>query len=611
MSKRKGIPLVPSVILWWVTPAISFYLLETLTHSISETMEWTLIFLNLIFYYLVYGLIFILSKRSSVSLSLGTLFFMIVGMINYYVIEFRSVPVYPWDIFSLKTAVSVSENYDYSLEPETVKLILIFLLLIFAGLWTQWKLSVKKTSHHVLASAAAILLIVLYGSAVQSPEVHRAVGFYEYHFTPNSFYRKNGFAVSFLSNMQYLKIEEPEGYDAEKVEEILTPYIETDGDGQSEGADIQPNVIVIMNEAFSDPAVLGEFETNMDYMPFIHAMEKNTIKGTAVVSVKGGNTANSEYEFLTGNSMAFLPGGSIPYQQYIREDMPTLASQLKELGYRTCAMHPYGASGWNRNKVYEYFGFDESYFKPDFSNASILREYVTDLATYQKIVDIYHEKEEGEPLFVFDVTMQNHSSYSKEYDNFTPDVEVYGSDQDKLLERYLSLIKISDAAFGQLVEYFEDQEEPTVILMFGDHQPADWVVEPIYKMNGMSDSSEWSESMERYEVPFVLWANYDIDTEAITSRMGYENTEKGMLSINYLSTLLLETAGVALNPSQLYMRDLAVQFPIITANTVCDADGVTYDVTNADTLPEGLREYWMLNYNKLFDIKNRQDTWYE
>ena len=102
-------------------------------------------------------------------------------------------------------------------------------------------------------------------------------------------------------------------------------------------------------------------------------MEENAIKGYAVASVKGGNTANAEYEFLTGNSMAYLPVGSIPYQQYIRGEMPTLASQLNEQGYLTYAMHPYGASGWNRNNIYEYFGFDQSFFKSDFSDANLIR----------------------------------------------------------------------------------------------------------------------------------------------------------------------------------------------------------------------------------------------
>ena len=610
MFKKIGIPKIPSIILWLVIPAVSFWLLETLTHSVGEDMEFPIIALNLAFYYLLYGLILVISKRSFISLSLGSLLVMIIGLVDYYVIQFRSVPLYPWDILSVKTAMSVSDNYSYSLNQKSMLIVAGFVLLIVIGLLTRWKLPIKNKQYHLLSVLGTLTLWVLYGTSVQMPD---AVGFYEYHFTPNAFYQLNGFAVSFISNMQYLDVSKPGNYSVQKVQEILEPYIEEskkDEEGQADS--VKPNIIVIMNEAFSDPAVLGDFETNVDYMPYIRSMTKNTVKGNLHVSVKGGNTANTEYEFLTGNSMAFLPAGSVPYQQYIRGEMPTVASQLKKMGYETFSIHPYRANGWNRNKVYEYFGFETSYFKESFTNAPIIREYTSDLATYQKIVDIYNSKTPGQPMFVFDVTMQNHSSYSKEYDNFTPDVEVLGSNGSaKLLERYLSLIKISDEAFAQLVEYFSVVDEPTVILMFGDHQPADWVVSPIYSMNGNNDQNSWSESAERYQVPFILWTNYDIDEAAIEQEISYDFSQYGTLSVNYLSTTLFEAAGLPMSPFQLYMKDIMKDFPIMTANMFFDDQGTYFGVNMIQSLPEELKDYAILNYNHLFDTKHRNDEWYE
>lgn len=612
MFKKCRIPQIPSILLWLATPVISFWLLETLTHSVAKDMEFPLIALNLVFYYLLYGFILVISKRSFVSLGLGSLLVMIIGLVDYYVIQFRSVPLYPWDILSVKTAMSVSDNYSYSLDKDARILVAGFVLLIIIGLFTSWKLPFKNPQYHLLSVLSVFGLFVLYGTSVQMPAVHEGVGFYEYHFTPNAFYQMNGFAVSFISNMQYLDVSKPADYSVEKVQEILEPYIEESEKNEAGGTEpVYPNVIVIMNEAFSDPAVLGEFETNIDYMPFIRSLSENTVKGKLMVSVKGGNTANSEYEFLTGNSMAFLPSGSVPYQQYIRGEMPSVASQLKNLGYETFSIHPYRANGWNRNKVYEYFEFDTSYFKESFTNAPILREYTTDLATYQKIVDIYTEKAPGQPMFVFDVTMQNHSSYSKEYDNFTPDVEVLGSNGSaKLLERYLSLIKVSDEAFGQLVGYFSQVDEPTVILMFGDHQPADWVVSPIYRMNGIEDTNSWSESMERYEVPFVLWANYDIDEEAVGQEISYDFSEYDILSINYLSTLLFQAAGLPMSPFQQYMKALMKEYPVLTANMFLDNEGSCFGVNMTQSLPEKLKDYAVLNYNLLFDAKHRKNEWY-
>lgn len=390
MFKKCRIPKIPSILLWSVTPAISFWLLETLTHSVAKDMEFPLIALNLVFYYLFYGLILVISKRSFVSLGLGSLLVMIMGLVDYYVIQFRSVPLYPWDILSVKTAMSVSDNYNYSLDKDAQICVLGFVLLIMIGIFTSWKLPFKNHQYHLLSVLSVAGAFVLYGTSVQMPAVHKAVGFYEYHFTPNAFYQMNGFIVSFVSNMQYLDVSKPANYSVEKVQEILEPYIEAE-----EVDSVYPNIIVIMNEAFSDPDVLGDFETNIDYMPFIRSLSENTVKGQLMVSVKGGNTANSEYEFLTGNSMAFLPSGSVPYQQYIHGDMPSVASQLKNLGYDMFSIHPYRANGWNRDKVYKYFGFDTSYFKESFVNAPILREYTTDLATLSKDCRYLYGKNAG------------------------------------------------------------------------------------------------------------------------------------------------------------------------------------------------------------------------
>ena len=94
---------------------------------------------------------------------------------------------------------------------------------------------------------------------------------------------------------------------------------------------------------------LVTFPATKDFMPYIRSLldgAPNTISGHLYVSVLGGNTANSEFEYLTGDSMAFLPSGSIPYQQYLNKYALSIVSHMKELGYSTTAMHPYNASGW-------------------------------------------------------------------------------------------------------------------------------------------------------------------------------------------------------------------------------------------------------------------------
>lgn len=92
-----------------------------------------------------------------------------------------------------------------------------------------------------------------------------------------------------------------------------------------------------------------------------------------------------------------------------------------------------------------------------------MRDYVSDKSDYDKIIESYEQKEEGQPLFLFNVTMQNHSSYTESFANFQPDIKVEGT-ESAALNNYLSLMKLSDEALQDLIAYFEGQDEETIIV---------------------------------------------------------------------------------------------------------------------------------------------------
>ena len=148
-----------------------------------------------------------------------------------------------------------------------------------------------------------------------------------------------------------------------------------------------------MNESFSDLSVLGNFRTNREVMPFFDSMDKNVVKGYVESSVYGGYTANSEFEFLTGCTKAFLPGN--PYLQYMDDYLPSIISNIKEQnGYgKAIAMHPYNPSGYNRNRVYPLFYFDKFLSIDDFKNSVLVRDYISDKSDYEKIVEQYENKD--------------------------------------------------------------------------------------------------------------------------------------------------------------------------------------------------------------------------
>lgn len=591
----------------FVFPAATFYLFDGFTHNAFVEMKVKTQFLNIIFFWLLAWFLFGLFRRLNVALIVETLFFFVWGLANYYVLEFRAAPIMPWDLYSIKTAASVSGDYSYALDKQAVWIIVGFGFLLVLEIFCRLKFAKRKGKVRTAICVATVLFMTFYTNMIQNDTFIRNWGMYDKLFTPTVMCKRDGNLVAFLMELEYLEVEKPEGYDPEEVEEYLAGDV-TGADGADTGTDTgidvgdgvendsvitenvhRPNIIVVMNEAFSDLTALGEFETNEDYMPFFRSMQEgaeNTRTGTLHVSVLGGNTANTEFEFLTGSSMAFLPQGSVAYQQYVNEETPSMASYLKEIGYHTIAIHPYYASGWERDEVYPRLGFDRFIAINSFLGEEKVRNYYSDEACYERIIRLYESRGQA-PLFVFNVTMQNHSGYTGEFENFEADVEVEDA-ASATLNNYLSLLKISDEALEKLVEYFSKEEEDTMIVFFGDHQPTASVSRPVLTLNGKSTNSLTTEEQTQYyEVPYMIWANFDIEEET-----------DGEMSVNFLATEVFKICDFELPAYWQELDDVQEEFPIITAMQIQDAEGNRYD---KEEVEEELNFYQQLQYYTLFE----------
>ena len=201
-------------------------------------------------------------------------------------------------------------------------------------------------------------------------------------------------------------------------------------------------------------------------------------------------------------------------------------------------------------------------------------------------------------MFYFNVTMQNHSGYSTDY-GFANRITVndYVADGNPNEEVYLSLMRQSDAAFQYLVEYFETVEEPTIILMFGDHQPGDMKDFLDWLGRDLDDSLE--DLAKLYIVPYVIWANYDIEE----SSMEY-------VSANYLSSVLMEMAGMELPAYHKFLLELREEFPVVSSKICIDSRGNYLSPEEALAQSDKLREYQLLQYNNLFDGENRSEAFF-
>lgn len=523
-----------------------------------------------------------------VSVSLGTALFMVISTVNVYVYSFRRRMFEPVDIFSFGTALNVVDNYSLFPIPGRILLgwgiwIVLTVLLLAKGLRARYSLPFRK---RIAAAACCIIGAISVCLCVSNLEA-----FHWYNLGA----KMNGYILDFTSDIKEAFVTKPEGYGAQSMEILEDRYRQ---DMETAGSERAPHIIAIMNEAFSDLGVLGEITTNIEVCPYISSIKENAITGYALASVFGGNTANSEFEFLTGNSMAWLSPNSVPYQQYVRPSQYSMVSYLKsQHGYHCVAAHPCDSGNWNRISTYPHLGFDEAFFIEDFPQEDLLREYVSDQEMFEKVISIY-ESRENEPLFLFGITMQNHGGYVYAGENFEKSVSLNGFENDYPdVEQYLSLLRETDKAVEYLITYFSGIEEDVVIVFFGDHQPS--LGDAFYQEIEGSSADSLDAQQLRYKVPFFIWANYDI-----------EEAEVECTSLNYLSSYVYQAAGIPLPPYNRFLSDMESVIPSINGNGFYSTRLQCYlpfDMASEEER-KWLLAYEMLQYNNLFDGKNRSDA---
>lgn len=554
-------------------------------------------------FYIVMGFLFALTGSMRFSGCFLCIFSIIFSLTNYFTTTFRGIPILASDLTIMGTAMNVVGNYKYSLDlTRTITLLglITWCILLFRVKRLRLPKGKKRISA-ILGSAAicfASFWIMIYTPVMTVTPMHVTVN----TFRPIKSYRKNGCVLTFMRSIQLMIIHKPDGYSANVAEEIAAPYRSETSSGNAK----TPNVIAIMDEAFADLQAVGDFRTSEDVMPFYHSLTKNTVKGFSYVSVFGGQTANTEFEFLTGLSKAFVPASATPYQLYIKSLLPGLTTHLGNQDYQgMLAFHPFRANGYNRDHVYPNLGFSDfiSLKDLDVSASDKIRNFVSDAADFQVIIDQYEQakKKSNAPFYLFIVTMQNHSGYDQDFDNLDMPISIEEKCDDPELKRYLNLIHHSDTALKSLIEYFSKQKDPTVIVFFGDHEPglSNEVYSKILGKNVEKLSAE--ENMNLYKTPFLIWANYDI-----------EEQENVNISMNYLSTLMLESTGMKLSPFNQFLLDIHKQIPVLTTNGYFGEDGSYYSLKDESSpYYESLRKYQILQYNDLFDKKKRIENFFD
>lgn len=547
-----------SWVLFLTAPAFSYLIFESLTGALFM-IDGASAVLNLLFYYTLYIVAAVLTGRvRMVVLSLNAVL-TTLALAEFYVVRFRARPIMLWDMMAWRTAATVAGQYDYSLPPRNIGLLL--LMVLFSVLCWKFPLKLPPGRRRIAAASAAVLwaggwLVFFFQFLVPAKSIDVSM------WNPVESYESQGYILCTARMFGYLSVVNPEGYQHAAVSQMYSEL----GTTPAGNGTVPVNIICIMNESWSDLSVIADFETDEASFDFYRSMTDNAVKGSVYVPVFGSMTSNSEYEFLTGNSMAFAPEGSVPFQIYMKNHALSPLEMLKEQGYRTIGMHPYPGDNWNRAQAYRSLGFDEFLDEPYFDDAPRLRGYVSDRGCFEKVIAMTEANDEEEPLFFFVVTMQNHGGYTQEYE---PSVRLADGNGFPQTQQYLSLIRETDQALQYLVEYYQDSDQPTLIMMFGDHQPG--IEEEFYEFLYGSPLSELSPEhyLRRFKTPYVIWTNYE-------NNLG----EPGDFSVVYLFNQVLKAANLPLNGYQTFLEELKEEAPVIHMIGYYDRHGVWQSWTN-------------------------------
>lgn len=600
----------PKFILWVrrvvvvINPLLIMFMVELLNDALLTKSAWVWIF----------TMILIFALELFFYVFLGNIYYSIIvldcilfpaGIANFVLMNIRGTPFLPGDLLALGTAAEVAGTYTISLTPMQFVMLPAFLLWCLFVLRIKPKKQKRPLKQQLLKRAVPIVSSFLIIGGLYNTSILQVFKIEDNVWNKVSSCRTNGFYLNFFINLHYLSVSKPAGYSQEEVKKILTEVrneskseIKTTNNEIKTNKDFssvtslngkKPNIILIMNESLADYSLIANPNFNEDPLPYLHSLKENTIYGKDYVSIYGAGTSNSEFEAMTGNSMTFFPSGSNVYQQFMHDTTFSLPYYLKSLGYTTQAIHPSSGANWNRIKTYESMRFDKFTTIEDFENPEYVR-YISDKESYKKVIELYEEKEDDTPFFAFDMTIQNHGGYLTNT-NWKDEISVKGSYYPETKE-FLSATKVSDDAFKYLVEYFKKQEEPTIICMFGDHQPS--IETAFYEEIMEKPQNEWDleDIQKRYVTPFVIWANYDI-----------EESTNAVISNNYLENLLLKQAGIDLPLYNQFIENVSKEIPAMNVNGYMDFDGkwYHYDAEESPEIQKLLRDYEILQYGYYSD----------
>lgn len=401
-------------------------------------------------------------------------------------------------------------------------------------------------------------------------------------------YAFNGFMFAFALNLPMANVAAPAGYSADAIHSVRTPT------GIATAPAEKPDIIIVMSESFWDPTKLPGVKITPDPIANVRSLSS----GRMFSPEFGGMTANVEFEALTGFSNAFLPYGSIPYQQYVRQKIPSLATFLDGAGYQTRAIHPFTKWFWNRGAVYDAFGFDRFMSEEDMPALEKRGPLASDAALTEEII----RQADGmrDPFFFFAVSLQSHGPYEPfRYTDTTHTVETDASSwtRESILT-YSEGASDADKSLGRLIEWAKQRKRPTVIAFFGDHLPP---LGPVYVDTGFMKEpvaprkGPLAEMSLHHETPLVIWSNQKGPVKNL-----------GSISPAFIPLHVLKAAGFKHPYYTGFLGEVRKRYRVVDRNMLVERNDETTEnwARKGERIDPVIRDFRYLQYDLMFGARH-------
>lgn len=417
-----------------------------------------------------------------------------LGIANMYVLSYRVSPLSAIDFAILQLDLSFIGIY---MSVPTFILLVLAVLLLIAGLILLFR-KCPKSPVHLLRTAAVLSGLVL--TVVVLPELPAASGFAgnEYKDVIN-LTEQYGFAYTFTRSLIDVGIDRPEDYSARRVHAIAEDELRVEENEPEE----TPNIIFLQLESFFDVNHLEDVAFSEDPIPYFHSLQENYPSGFFTAPSVGAGTANTEFEVITQMNVHMFGTGEYPYKTILQESTcESIAYNLKELGYSTHVIHNNTATFYDRNIAFKSLGFD-TFTTIEYMNDVEYNEigWAKDKILTDEIAAVLDSTENRD--LIYTISVQPHGAYPEESE--TTEIEVISGIEDEALrgevEFYVQQIHEVDEFLRELTQYLEAQDEPAVLVIYGDHMPA-FDIE-----NTMLDEGN------TYTTEYVIWTNYALETE--------------------------------------------------------------------------------------------------